>query len=96
MIEDSRDGLKAGDVFYYADEFNVSLLPTMRKMWSPKGQQVMIPTPGQPKSHYSLRALNYHIGETVVLIRKRKRRLEVTELLQALVDKHPTGSIYGA
>jgi transposase len=59
-------------------------------------QQVMIPTPGQPKRHYGLGAVNYHMGETVVIFRKRKRRLEVAELLQALVDKHPTGTIYVA
>ena len=56
----------------------------------------MIPTPGQPKVHYGLGAVNYHTGETVVLIRKRKRRLEVADLLQALVEKHPTGTIYVA
>jgi hypothetical protein len=49
MVEETRDGLKAGEVFYYADEFNVSWLSTLRMMWSQKGQQVMIPTPGQPK-----------------------------------------------
>lgn len=65
-------------------------------MWSLKGQQVMIPTPGQPKVHYGLGAVNYHSGETVVIIRRRKRRPEVAELLQALVDKHPTGIIYVA
>ena len=88
--------MKPGDFFYYADEFNVSWLPTLRAMWSPKGQQVMIPTPGQPKAHYGLGAVNYHSGETVVIIRRRKRRPEVAELLQALVDKHPTGTIYVA
>ena len=41
-------------------------------MWGPKGQQVMIPTPGQPKKHYGLGAVNYHTGETVLIIRKRK------------------------
>ena len=95
-MEEARDGLKAGNVFYYADEFNVSWLPTLRAMWSPKGQQVMIPTPGQPKVHYGLGAVNYHTGETVVIIRRRKRRPEVAELLQALVDKHPTGTIFVA
>ena len=95
-MEEAREGLKAGDVFYYADEFNVSWLPTLRAMWSPKGQQVMIPTPGQPKVHYGLGAVNYHTGETVVIIRRRKRRPEVAELLQALVDKHPTGTIFVA
>jgi putative transposase len=83
-------------VFYYADEFNVSWLPTLRAMWSPKGQQVMIPTPGQPKVHYGLGAVNYYTGETVVLIRRRKRRREVAELLQALLDKHPTETIFVA
>jgi putative transposase len=42
-------------------------------MWSLKGQQVMIETPGQPKKHYGIGAVNYHTGETVVLIRRRKR-----------------------
>jgi transposase len=83
-------------VFYYADEFNISWLPTLRAIWSPKGQQVMIPTPGQPKVHYGLGAVNYHTGETVVLIRRRKRRREVAELLQALLDKHPTETVFVA
>lgn len=88
--------MKAGEVFYYADEFNVSWLPTLRKMWSPKGQQVMIPTPGQPKVHYGLGAVNYHTGETVVIIRRHKRRTEVAELLEALLEKHPQEMIYVA
>jgi transposase len=83
-------------VFYYADEFNLSWLPTLRTMWSPKGQQVMISTPGQPKVHYGLGSVNYHTGETVVLIRRRKRRREVAELLQALLEKHPKGTIFVA
>lgn len=81
-------------MFYYADEFNVSWLPTLRAMWSPIGQQVMIPTPGQPTKHYGLGAVNYHTGETVVFFRRRKRRREIAQLLQALVAKHPTGTIY--
>ncbi len=82
--------VRSGDVFYYADEFNVSWLLTLRAMRSPKGQQVMIPTLGQPKLHYGLGAVNYHSGETVVIIRRRKRRLEVAELLQTPVDKQPS------
>jgi hypothetical protein len=77
-----------GDVFYYADEFNVSWLPTLRSMWGPIGQQVMIPTPRQPYKRFGLGAVNYHTGETVVIFRRRKRRCEVAELLNALLDKH--------
>ena len=63
-------------------------------MWSPVGQQVMIPTPHQPYKRYGLGAVDYHTGQTVVLFRRRKRRLEVAELLQALLAKHPEGTIY--
>lgn len=83
-------------MFYYADEFNLSWLPTLRAMWSPKGQQVMIETPGQPKKHYGIGAVNYHTGQTVVLVRRRKRRIEIAELLEALLDKHPNEIIYVA
>lgn len=65
-------------------------------MWSPKGQQVMIPTPAQPTKHYGIGAVNYHTGETVVLLKRHKRRTEIAELLEALVEKHPTGTIYVA
>ena len=84
------------DVFYYADEFNLSWFPTLRAMWSPKGQQVKIPTPAQPTRHYGVGAVNYHTGETVVLIKRHKRRQEIAEYLQTLVDKHPTGTIFVA
>jgi transposase len=79
---------------YYAAEFTLSWRPTLRAMWSPQGRQVMVSTPGQPYKRYGLGAVNYHTGETVVLFRRRKRRREAAELLQALVDKHPTGTIY--
>jgi hypothetical protein len=63
-------------------------------MWSPIGQQVMIPTPVQTKKHYGIGAVNDPSGETVVLIRKRKRRLEIAELLEALLEKHPDEPLY--
>jgi putative transposase len=65
-------------------------------MWSPVGQQVMTPTPRQPERHYGIGAVNYHTGETVVLFERRKRRREIAKLLEALVAKHPTGTIYVA
>ncbi len=65
-------------------------------MWSPVGQQVMIPTPAQPKRRYGLGAVNWHTGETVVLTRGRKRRREIAELLEALLAKHPWERVYVA
>lgn len=83
-------------MFYYADEFNISWLPTLRAMWSPIGQQVMLNTPQQPYRRYGLGAVNYHTGQTLVLVRQHKRRSEVAELLQALLEKHLTERIYVA
>ncbi len=88
--------MRADEVFFYADEFNISWQPTLRAMWSPVGQQVMISTPGSPKKRYGLGAVNYHTGETVVLVRRRKRRGEIAELLEALLSKHLRETIYVA
>jgi transposase len=71
-------------------------MPTLKALWSPKGQQVMIPTPAQPTKRYGIGAVDYHTGETVVLIRRRKRRQETAELLEALLERHPTGTVYVA
>lgn len=65
-------------------------------MWSPKGQQVMIPTPMQPTRRYGLGAVNWHTGETVVITRPHKRRREVAELLEALLAKHRSETVYVA
>lgn len=65
-------------------------------MWSPVGRQVMIPTPAQPIRRYGLGAVDWHSGEVVVLTRRRKRRREVAELLEALLARHPRGTIYVA
>lgn len=56
----------------------------------------MIPTPKQPYKRYGLGAVNYHTGESVVIFRRRKRRREVAELLETLLDKHPDKTIYVA
>jgi len=88
-------------VFYYADEFNISWQPTLKAMWSPVGQQVMISTPGQPKKHYGIGAVNYHKGETVVMIQKRKKREQtvrraIAQLLEQLLEQHPKETVYVA
>lgn len=56
----------------------------------------MIATPRQSQKHYGIGAVNYHTGETLVIFRRRKRRLQIAEFLQCLVDKHPHEIIYVA
>ena len=65
-------------------------------MWSPVGQQVMVPTPGQPTRHYGIGAVNYHSGQTVVMIEKRKKREQIALLLEALLAENPNKRVYVA
>jgi DDE superfamily endonuclease len=71
-------------------------MPTLRALWRPRGQQVMLPTPGPPDKRDGLGAVHAQTGQTVVLCRRRKRRREVAERLQAVVDQHPPGTIDSA
>lgn len=80
----------------YADEFYLSWCPTLRAMWSPKGQQVMISTPGQPDKSYGIGAVTYHTGETIVQFQRHKRRREIAHLLEALLAKRSRETIYSA
>lgn len=56
--------------------------------------QIMIPTPGQPTKHYGIGAVNYHTGETLVIFRRRKRRVQIAEFLKLLLEKHPHETVY--
>ena len=56
----------------------------------------MIPTPAQPQRRYGIGAVNYQTGEAIVQFRRRKRRQEIAQLLEALLAKHPAGTIYVA
>lgn len=56
----------------------------------------MISTPHQPKKRYGIGGVNYHTGETLVIFRRRKRRPQIAEFLQLLLDKHPDETVYVA
>jgi len=56
----------------------------------------MISTPMQPLRRYGLGAVNWYSGETLVITRRRKRRREVAELLEALLRRHVHERIYVA
>jgi putative transposase len=55
-----------------------------------------VPTPAQPTRRYGLGAVKWHTGETVVLMRRRKRPMEVAELLAAFLEKHPGERVHVA
>ena len=53
----------------------------------------MVPTARQPEKRYGLGAVNYRPGETVVPCEPRTRGRGIARLLEALVAKHPTGTV---
>jgi putative transposase len=63
-------------------------------MWMRCGRQIEIPTHGKDKRAYGIGAVNYHTGETVMITREHKRRVDVADLLRALLAYHETGTIY--
>ncbi len=63
-------------------------------MWTLRGQQIEIQTPGQEERAYGIGAVNYHTGETVMITRDHKRKPDIAAMLRALVAHRPTGTIY--
>ena len=59
-----------------------------------RGQQVQIPTHGQDERAYGIGAVNYHTGETVMITREHKCNGDIAVFLCALLERHPTGTIY--
>ena len=56
----------------------------------------MIPPPGQPTTRAGLGAGTDQTGETVGLVKPHTRRREIAAFRQALLDQHPTESVYGS
>jgi putative transposase len=56
----------------------------------------MVPTPAQPTRRYGLGAVEWRTGESIVITRRHKRRREVAELLETLLEQHPRGTVYVA
>ncbi len=63
-------------------------------MWSGRGQQIQIPTHGQDERAYGIGAVNYHTGETVMITREHKCKVDIADLLRALLAQHETGTVY--
>jgi putative transposase len=70
-------------------------MPTPKTLWSHAGHQATIPTPARPAKRPGIGAVDSHTGEAVFFIRRRKRRREAAERLEALPEKHPVGAVAG-
>ncbi len=55
---------------------------------------MQIPTHGQDERAYGIGAVNYHTGETVMITRDHTCTVDIAVFLRALLERHPTGTIY--
>ncbi len=75
---------RRGVEVFYLDEADVDFNPRIGAMWTPRGKQTGIPTPGQNIKHYLAGALHAHTGRVVWTEHPRKNSVLFIKLLQAL------------
>jgi transposase len=81
-------------VILAADECDVHLLPVLRALWMPKGEQVRIPTPGTNCKRSVFGALNLETGQWHYQIVPRKRAVEFLAFLDQVAAAYPGRSLY--
>ena len=71
------------------DECDVHLLPVLRAMWMPRGQQARVPTPGVNCKRSVFGALELVSGQWLYQVFERKRAVEFLESMGYLVLTYP-------
>lgn len=81
--------LPAEAVVLALDECDVHLLPVLRAMWMPRGQQTRIPTPGNNRKRTVFGALDLASGRWFYQVTGCKRSIEFLAFLEHLVAACP-------
>jgi transposase len=81
---ESQMGETGAAAVFYVDEADIDLNPRIGFIWSPKRQQVAIPTPGTNQKRYLAGALHAQTGQVVCVEAERKNSALFIELLTAL------------
>jgi transposase len=71
-------------ILLYQDEIDLALLPTLTRLWTPKGQQYKVDTPRQNRKCYGFGAINYTTGQVSRQISGHKDSDSFIELLTRL------------
>lgn len=76
------------------DESTFSWLPLLRRMWTRKGQQPQVKTPGTPKKVTCFGALNLITGQWLYHFAPKAWAIYFEEFLELLVATYPGRTIY--
>lgn len=83
-IQQAIDNPDPRDEVFYVDEADVDLNPKTGYLWTPKGRQWAIPTPGTNQKRYLAGALHAHTGQLVYVEAERKNSELFVRLLLKL------------
>jgi putative transposase len=78
-------------VMVFADELDIALLPKVGYQWTPKGEQVEVPTPGSNQKNYLAGALELRTGRLTRCVWFRKQAGLFLDLLKLLDGTYPAG-----
>jgi transposase len=84
----------ADAVILAADECDVHLLPVLRALWMPQGEQIRIPTPGTNRKRSVFGALDLDTGQWHYQVVPRKRAVEFLAFLEQVVLAYPGRSLH--
>ena len=85
--------LRAGTALFFADEWDIHLLPKVGYQWMPKGEQGEVVTPGTKEKRYLAAALDIATGSIPHCVGSRKQPGLFLELLDTL-DPTPPAPLY--
>jgi hypothetical protein len=88
-IRHALEQLRAGWALFFADELDISLLPTVGYQWMPKGEQVEVLTPGTNEKRDLAGALDITTGTTQHCVWYRKTTGLFLDLLATLDREYP-------
>jgi transposase len=71
------------------DECDIHLLPVLRALWQPRGQQTDVPTPGSNRKRAIFGALDWLSGDWQYLIREHKCAADFLVFLEQLLRVYP-------
>ena len=83
-ITDALGRRSADTEVFFVDEVDIDLNPKIGFLWTPRGRQAAIPTPGQNQKRYIAGALHAHTGRLVYVEHARKNSGLFIALLEAL------------
>lgn len=91
-IRHIAEHLRASEVLFFIDEWDIDVLPKIGYKWMLRGTQTEVMRPGTNKKQYLAGALDYLTGKIVHVVGERNKRWLVIDLLRRVDRQFPTAT----